>query len=85
VEALLGSHPAIADAAVVGAPDDEAGEIPVAFVVMRGETSDVELMAWVAERVAPHKRIRRIERVDAIPRSPAGKILRRELRARLTP
>jgi acyl-CoA synthetase (AMP-forming)/AMP-acid ligase II len=83
LEALLCTHPAVAGAAVVGAPDEEAGEIPTAFIVTRGEVADDELMAWVAERVAPHKRIRRVERVDAIPASPTGKILRRELRARL--
>jgi acyl-CoA synthetase (AMP-forming)/AMP-acid ligase II len=84
LEALLCSHPAIAAAAVIGAPDAEAGEVPTAFVVVRGEVGDEELMAWVAERVAPHKRIRRVERVDAIPCSPSGKILRRELRERLS-
>jgi acyl-CoA synthetase (AMP-forming)/AMP-acid ligase II len=83
LEALLCTHPEIADAAVVGAADEVAGEIPAAFVVTRGELGDDELMAWVSERVAPHKRIRRVERVEAIPRSPAGKILRRELRERL--
>ena len=83
LEALLCTHPAIAAAAVVGAPDEEAGELPTAFVVTRGAVADSELMAWVAERVAPHKRIRRVERVEAIPTSPTGKILRRELRARL--
>ena len=77
------THPAVAAAAVVGAPDEEAGEIPTAFIVTRGEVADDELMAWVAERVAPHKRVRRVERVDAIPASPTGKILRRELRVRL--
>ena len=80
LEALLCTHPAIANAAVIGAPDEEAGELPTAFIVTRAEVTDDELMAWVAERVAPHKRIRRVERVDAIPCSPTGKILRRELR-----
>ena len=83
LEALLCSHPAIAAAAVIGAPDEEAGEVPVAFVVTRGDVTDDDLMAWVAERVAPHKRIRRVERIEAIPCSPSGKILRRELRGRL--
>jgi acyl-CoA synthetase (AMP-forming)/AMP-acid ligase II len=83
LEALLCSHPAIAAAAVIGAPDEEAGELPTAFVVANGELSDDELMAWVAGRVAPHKRIRRVERIEAIPCSPTGKILRRELRERL--
>ena len=83
LEALLCSHPAVAAAAVIGAPDEEAGELPTAFVVAGGEVSDDELISWVAERVAPHKRIRRVERIDAIPCSPTGKILRRDLRERL--
>ena len=83
LEGLIETHPAVADVAVVGAPDEEAGEIPVAFIVAREEITDAELLAWVAERVAPHKRIRRVERVGVIPRSPSGKILRRELRTSL--
>jgi acyl-CoA synthetase (AMP-forming)/AMP-acid ligase II len=83
LEALLCTHPAVTAAAVVGAPDEEAGELPTAFVVANGELSDGELMAWVAERVAPHKRIRRVEWIDAIPCSTTGKILRRELREML--
>jgi acyl-CoA synthetase (AMP-forming)/AMP-acid ligase II len=83
LEALLCSHPRVAAAAVIGQPDEEAGELPVAFVVPRAELGGDELMAWVAERVAPHKRIRRVEFVDEVPCSPSGKILRRELRARL--
>ncbi len=83
LEALLAGHPQITAAAVVGAPDEEAGELPTAFVVAGEGLDDAALMEWVAERVAPHKRIRRVERVDEIPCSPSGKILRRELRARL--
>jgi acyl-CoA synthetase (AMP-forming)/AMP-acid ligase II len=83
LEALLCTHPAVAAAAVVGTPDEAAGELPTAFVVANGEVADDELMSWVAERVAPHKRIRRIERIDEIPCSPSGKMLRRELRERL--
>jgi acyl-CoA synthetase (AMP-forming)/AMP-acid ligase II len=83
LEALLCSHPRVAAAAVIGQPDEEAGELPVAFVVTREELGSDELMAWVAERVAPHKRIRRVEFVHEIPCSPSGKILRRELRARV--
>jgi acyl-CoA synthetase (AMP-forming)/AMP-acid ligase II len=83
LEALLVGHPQISAAAVIGAPDEEAGELPTAFVVAEPKLDDAALMAWVAERVAPHKRIRRVERVDEVPCSPSGKILRRELRARL--
>ena len=81
LEALLLSHPAVADAAVVPKPDAEAGEIPKAFVVVRPDaaTTAGELMAFVADRVAPHKRVRDVEFVAEVPRSPSGKILRRVL------
>ncbi len=79
LEAVLLTHPAVADAAVVRRPDELAGEIPKAFVVLRAPASAQELMAWVAERVAPYKRVRQVEFIDTIPRSPAGKTLRRLL------
>ncbi len=82
LEGLLLTHPAIADAAVVRHPDQAAGEVPKAYVVLRGEASEQELMDWVAERVAPYKRVRIVEFTDSIPRSPSGKILRRLLVAR---
>jgi acyl-coenzyme A synthetase/AMP-(fatty) acid ligase len=71
----------VADAAVIPSPDEEAGEIPKAFVVLKGEaaTDPAALMAWVAQRVAPHKRIRALEIVPQVPKSPSGKILRRQL------
>ena len=68
LEALLRQHPAVIDAAVVGRPDLAAGEIPTAYVVRAGEVTDVELMTWVAERVAPHKRIRSVTFLDVIPK-----------------
>jgi acyl-CoA synthetase (AMP-forming)/AMP-acid ligase II len=83
LEALLIGHPAVADAAVIPMPDEGGGEAPKACVVCAGETLDGdELMAWVAERVAPYKRIRAVEVVDEIPKSASGKIMRRLLRDR---
>jgi acyl-CoA synthetase (AMP-forming)/AMP-acid ligase II len=84
LEALLLTHPAVLDAAVVRAPDTEAGEVPKAFVVLKpeeasGSAMTARLTGWVAERVAPHKRIRQLEFIDRIPRSATGKILRRVL------
>ncbi len=79
LEAVLLSHPAIADAAVVGARDEEAGEVPKAFVVTSQPLSEAEVMDFVAERVAPFKKVRQVEFVDEIPKAPSGKILRRVL------
>jgi 4-coumarate--CoA ligase len=82
LEAVLLRHPDVADAAVIGLPDDEAGEIPVGYVVLRPGTaaSAEEIMRFVAGEVANYKRIRRLEVIDAIPKSAAGKTLRRVLR-----
>ena len=79
LEALLLGHPAVADAAVIPSPDEEAGEVPKAFVVLKNPASADELMAFIADRVAPHKRIRRLDFIDSIPKSATGKILRRVL------
>jgi len=84
LEALLLTHPAVLDAAVVRKADEEAGEVPKAYVVLRPDetskaTSGETIMGWVAQRVAPHKRIRDLEFVDQIPKSASGKILRRVL------
>jgi acyl-CoA synthetase (AMP-forming)/AMP-acid ligase II len=84
LEALLHEHPAVADCAVVPKRDDEAGEIPRAFIVLHATaavTAD-ELMRFVAERVAGYKQIRAVEFVGEIPKNPSGKILRRVLRER---
>ena len=82
LEALLLTHPDVADAAVVGLPDEEAGEIPAAFVVLHpgAVATEEEVMAYVAERVATYKQIRRLTFIDAVPKSTSGKILRRVLR-----
>jgi acyl-CoA synthetase (AMP-forming)/AMP-acid ligase II len=82
LEDVLLAHPAVADAAVVRSPDESSGEVPKAFVVREAGVAAVgerELMAWVAERVAPFKRVRRVEFTDIIPKTAAGKILRRQL------
>jgi 4-coumarate--CoA ligase len=82
LEALLLTHPAIADAAVVGLPDESAGEIPVAHVVLRPgvEVTAEEIQEFVAGQVAHYKQIRRVVITDVIPKSASGKILRRILR-----
>lgn len=81
LEALLLTHPSIADAAVIPVADEEAGEIPKAFIVLKTgiEISEGGIMEWVAEHVSPQKRIRKLEFVDTIPKSLSGKILRRVL------
>jgi long-chain acyl-CoA synthetase len=79
VEEVLRLSPAVADAAVVGAPDDRLGEVPVAFIVEAGAVSDDELQALCREYLSPYKVPVRFERVSALPRNEAGKVLKREL------
>lgn len=84
LEAVLLSHPAVADAAVVPLANDEAGQIPKGFVVLKGDATTEQIMSFVAERVAPYKKLRALEVIDQIPKSASGKILRRVLIARET-
>ncbi|MFD9486510.1 4-coumarate--CoA ligase family protein [Streptomyces sp. NPDC059991] len=85
LEALLLTHDAIADAAVVGVYDEDGTELPCAHVVRAPGSQDLtaeDVMEYVAGRVAPYKKIRRVEFIGTVPRAATGKILRRELRER---
>ena len=79
LEALLLSHPEITDAAVIPSPDDEAGELPKAFIVAKDNLSEQQVMDFVAQSVSPQKKVRLVEFIDEIPKSLSGKILRRVL------
>ena len=84
LEGLLLTHPAIADAAVIGIADDEAGEIPKAFITLKPgvEATAEEIQGFIKDQVASYKQIRLLEFIPEIPKSASGKILRRELRDR---
>ncbi|GAA4001646.1 AMP-binding protein [Allokutzneria multivorans] len=84
LEALLLTNPLIADAAVIGVIDEEGEEVPKAFVVRQqgADLDEAAVRAFVAERVAPYKKVRVVEFLEAIPKSASGKILRKDLRAR---
>jgi acyl-CoA synthetase (AMP-forming)/AMP-acid ligase II len=79
LESLLMAHPQIADVAVIPVADDEAGEVPKAFVVARGALTSDQVIEFIHPQVAHYKRLRYVEFIEAIPKSPSGKILRRIL------
>jgi acyl-CoA synthetase (AMP-forming)/AMP-acid ligase II len=82
IELVLRAHPAVRDAGVVGVPDAERGEAPVAFVALDAPAEADELAEFAAARLARYKRPLRIVVVDEVPRTPTGKVLRRALRER---
>jgi 4-coumarate--CoA ligase len=82
LEGLLISHPSIADAAVIGYPGEEGNELPRAYVVKKDPAlKEKDVIDWIAERVNPYKKLRGgVVFIDVVPKSPSGKILRRELK-----
>jgi long-chain acyl-CoA synthetase len=79
LEAVLRQHPDVAEAAVVGVPSEKWGETPVAFLVLKNKTEPA-ILEWANERLGKMQRLAAVRIVDALPRSPIGKILKRELR-----
>ncbi|CAK8561109.1 unnamed protein product [Lathyrus sativus] len=81
LEALLLTHPAILDAAVIPYPDEEAGQYPMAYVVRKdgSNISERQIIEFVAGQVAPYKKVRKVAFISSIPKNPSGKILRKDL------
>jgi len=84
IEALLFEHPAVADVAVVPKPDDEAGELPKAYVVKKADAivTEAEILAFANGKLAGYKKVHEVEFIDAIPKNASGKLLRRVLKER---
>ena len=87
LESVLREHPGVADVAVVGVPSEQWGETPIAFVVPAagGATSEADLLTWFNQRVGKTQRLTALHYLDELPRSPIGKVLKRELRDRHGP
>ncbi|MEM1903365.1 MAG: AMP-binding protein, partial [Pyrobaculum sp.] len=85
IEEVLYQHPCVKEAAVIGVPHPEAGEVPKAFIVLkeecRGKTTAEEIIKWTEDKLALYKRPRLVEFRDSLPKSAVGKILKRELKA----
>jgi acyl-CoA synthetase (AMP-forming)/AMP-acid ligase II len=82
VESVIYSHPAVADAAVIGVPNADGEEVPKAYVVKQSgaELTEAEVIEFVAGQVAPYKKVRQVQFIDAVPKSASGKILRKDLK-----
>ena len=80
VERVLAEHDAVVDVAVIGVPDDKWGEVVKAVVVVEGEVSESELIAFARERLAGYKCPKSVDIRDELPRNPTGKVLKKELR-----
>lgn len=87
LEDMLRRHPDVLEVAVIGIPDEQAGELPRAYVVKKkGSTaSEQEIISFMDSKVSPHKRLKGgVVFLDSIPKTNTGKLLRRELKALLT-
>ena len=80
VERVLGEHPAVTEVAVIGVPDEKWGEAVKAVVALEGDATEKELIAWCRERLAGYKCPKTVDIIDALPRNPTGKILKKDLR-----